>query len=157
MARGFVNDGLVESGEPVSAINVTSLVDVMFCLLIMFMIATPLMSPEGKEVTLPAARGETISEEEFMTSVVSIDAAGNVFLGTLPLSKDPERLAEELAKNAKLSDAGVVFLQADQTVPFDRVVDVLVALKKAEIGEVGFVTDPNPKRLEAMRAGKELP
>ncbi len=157
MARGFVNDGLVEAGEPVSAINVTSLVDVMFCLLIMFMIATPLMSPEGTDVKLPPARGEKISEEEFMTSVVSIDAAGNVFLGTLPLSKDPERLSEELAKNAKLSDAGVVFLQADQTVPFERVVDVLVALKNAKIEEVGFITDPNPKRLAAMRAGEDLP
>ncbi len=157
MARGFVNDGLVDSGEPVSAINVTSLVDVMFCLLIMFMIATPLMSPKGKDVDLPPARGEKISEEEFMRSVISVDAAGNVFLGTLPLSKDPERMAEELSKNAKLSEAGVVFLQADQTVPFDRIVDVLVALKKAEIGEVGFVTDPNPRRLAAMREGKEVP
>ena len=66
-------------------------------------------------------------------------------------------MAEELSKNAKLSEAGVVFLQADQTVPFERIVDVLVALKKAEIGEVGFVTDPNPRRLAAMREGKEAP
>ena len=151
MSKGFISSGTVDSGDPVSQINVTSLVDVMFCLLIMFMIATPLMSPEGKDVTLPAARGERITEEEFLTSVISVDAAGNAFLGTLPLSRDVPRMQQELAKNAKLADAGVVFLQADETVPFDRVVDILVALKQAEIGKVGFITDPNPRRIAAVR------
>ena len=151
MSRSIINEGFVDTGEPVSAINVTSLVDVMFCLLIMFMIATPLMSPEGKAVTLPAARGEKINEEEFLFSVVSVDAKGNMFLGTLPLSKDPEKLKTELGRNAKLKEEGMAFIQGDQTVPFERIVDVLVALKEAEIKEVGFITDPNRKRIEKER------
>ncbi|MGB1274272.1 MAG: ExbD/TolR family protein, partial [Nannocystaceae bacterium] len=40
----YIEDGLNDGG-PVAAINVTSLVDVMFCLLIMFMVSTPLMTP----------------------------------------------------------------------------------------------------------------
>ena len=69
---GVVNEGLVESGEPVSAINVTSLVDVMFCLLIMFMVATPLMTPDGAEVELPPARGEEITLPLFVASAAWI-------------------------------------------------------------------------------------
>ena len=41
----MIDDGFRDDG-PMGSINVTSLVDVMFCLLIMFMVSTPLMSPE---------------------------------------------------------------------------------------------------------------
>lgn len=152
MARkSVIREGAHETGEPMGAINVTSLVDVMFCLLIMFMVATPLMSPEGMDVQLPPGRGEEITEEEFAYSVLSVDQKGKIFLGTLPLSDDPERLKEEIKGNAKLSDDGMVFIQGDQNVPFDRIVDVLVALKEAEISSVGFVTDPNPTRLRELK------
>ena len=147
MARTVINEGVVDTGEPMSQINVTSLVDVMFVLLIMFMVATPLMTQETIEVDLPAARAEKISEEEFMYSVVSIDAKGNVFLGTVPLASDPEKMAGEL-DTPKVKEHDMVFVQADQNVPYERVVDVLVALKKAEISRVGFVTDPNLSRIK---------
>ena len=51
------SDGIGEGGdEPMASINVTSLVDVMFCLLIMFMVATPLMSKDQMKVKLPKAK-----------------------------------------------------------------------------------------------------
>jgi biopolymer transport protein ExbD len=79
--------------------------------------------------------------------VISVDKAGNVFLGTLPLSKDPAAMQQEIAANAKLQEDGMVFLQGDQNVPFDRIVDVLVALKEAKISSVGFVAKPDEKSL----------
>jgi biopolymer transport protein ExbD len=145
--RSVIHEGAHESGEPVSAINVTSLVDVMFCLLVMFMVATPLMSPSGQDVELPAGRGKEITEQEFLYSVVSIDKRGKVFLGPLPLSDDLEQMKAEFAGNVKLKDDGMVFIQGDQNVDYQRIVDVLVALQGASISQVGFVTDPNPKRL----------
>jgi biopolymer transport protein TolR len=141
--HSVINDGLVDSGEPITAINVTSLVDVMFCLLIMFMVATPLLAQESAEVELPAARGESITEEEFLYTVISVDSKGQVFLGTLPLSQDPAKMREELANNAKIKEDGRAFLE--------RVVDVLAAMKEAEVGEIGFVTDPNIRRIEEMK------
>ena len=81
----YVDDG-IQDGGPVAAINVTSLVDVMFCLLIMFMVATPLMKPQDKvKIDLPQARANEIPEEEFEFLVFSIDAKGEVFLGSTPL------------------------------------------------------------------------
>lgn len=130
-----------------AAINVTSLVDVMFCLLIMFMIATPLMTPEGMEVDLPAGRGKVLTEADFLYSVISVDAKGNIFLGPVALSKDVKKMQEELANNTKLGDDGMVFIQGDQNVDYERIVDILVGLQKAEISSVGFVADPNANRL----------
>ncbi len=146
MARKVVNEGAT-GDQPMSAINVTSLVDVMFCLLIMFMVATPLMTPDGVDVDVPAGRGEEITEEEFFYSIISVDKTGKVFLGTLPLSQDRDKMAEELKSNVKIKDDGKVFIQGDRNVEYERIVDVLVALKEAEVKSVGFVADPNMKRL----------
>jgi len=150
MARSIINEDVTDN-EPMTAINVTSLVDVMFCLLIMFMVATPLMSPEGQDVELPAARGEEITEDEFLYTVISVDKTGHAFLGTLPLSQDPAKMKEELANNAKVKEDGQVFIQGDQNVEHARIVDILVALKDAEVSRVGFVTDPNSKRIAEMK------
>lgn len=137
------NDGMAEGDGPMAAINVTSLVDVMFCLLIAFMVASPLMTPEHTiDVNLPNARGAEISEEEFLYRVVSVDARGKVFLGVVQLSDDVDEMTDQLVENPKLKEDGMVFVQGDKTVPYDRVVDVLVALEEAGVHEVGFVTDP---------------
>lgn len=142
------NDGGHADDTPMSSINVTPLVDVMLCLLIIFMVATPMMTPtSGHDVDVPAGRGKMITEAQFLYGVISVDAAGNVFLGTLPLSPDPAQMQQELAANAKVQADGMVFLQGDKNVPFDRIVDVLVALKQAEISSVGFVAKPDDKAL----------
>jgi biopolymer transport protein ExbD len=144
----IINEGATETGEPMGAINVTSLVDVMFCLLIMFMVATPLMSPDSSDIiSLPAGRGEEITEAEFNYSYIVIDARGKLFLGSTAIA-DPE-MKDVLSRNVKIQEDGMVFIQADKNAPFSKIVDVLVALKEAEISEVGFVTDPDMKRLRA--------
>ena len=134
-----------------SAINVTPMVDVMLCLLIIFMVATPMMAPKGAAVEIPAGHGKKMTEEEFLYGVISVDQAGNVFLGTLPLSKDAAAMQQEIAANAKLKEDGMVFLQGDKNVPFDRIVDVLVALKQAQISSVGFVAKPDDVALRNAR------
>ena len=146
MASKIIQEG-ASGDEPIGAINVTSLVDVMFCLLIMFMVATPLMSPDAMDVELPVGRGEEISEEEFFYSVISVDQTGKIFLGTLPLSAESAKMTEELKNNVKIKDDGKVFIQCDKNVDYARIVDVLVALKEADISSVGFIADPRMNKL----------
>lgn len=143
---GMIDDGFHDEG-PIGAINVTSLIDVMFCLLIMFMVSAPLMSPK-KDVplTLPKARAQAFAEEDFMLAIISIDAKGRVFMGATPLSPDLAQMTQELANNPKLQADGRAFIQGDENVPFDRIVDVMAALKQAKVSRVGFVTDPAMKK-----------
>lgn len=142
MAGMISSDGSTSGDEPLAQINVTSLIDVMFCLLIGFMVATPLMQQEKLPIELPKARGAEISEEEFEYSVISIDARGQVFVGSTPLSTEGSRMLEQLESNTKLKDDGVAFIQGDKTVSYEKIVDVLVALQKAGVEKIGFVTDP---------------
>ena len=140
------HDGSASGDEPVAAINVTSLIDIMFCLLIGFMVATPLMNQEQIPVDIPHAIGVPITEEEFEFSVVSVDANGRVFVGALPLDADKSRWSEQLATNQKIVDDGVAYIQGDRSVAFEQILDVMIALKEAGVSEVGFVT--NPRREE---------
>ena len=136
------HDGSASGDEPVAAINVTSLIDIMFCLLIGFMVATPLMHQDQVEMDIPHAQGVQITEEEFETSVISVDARGRVFLGSLPLDAEKSRWMEQLSANQKIKDQGIAFIQGDRNVPYEVVLDVILALQEAGVAEVGFVTDP---------------
>lgn len=140
----FTNDGGGDGEEPMAAINVTSLIDVMFCLLIGFMVATPLAQKELIEIDVPHSKGVNISEEEFEYTVISIDATGRVFVGSLPLDADKAAWTEQLAANTKLEKDGRAFLQGDRNAPFERILDVMIALQQAGVSEVGFITDPAP-------------
>ena len=141
----ITNDGGGDGEEPMAAINVTSLIDVMFCLLIGFMVATPLAHQETVAIDVPHSVGIKISEEEFEYSVISIDAKGRVFLGSLPLDADKAAWSEQLGANAKLKKDGRAFIQGDRNVQFERILDVMIALQQADVAEVGFITDPKPE------------
>ncbi|PRQ02792.1 Biopolymer transport protein ExbD [Enhygromyxa salina] len=142
MSGIVTHDGSASGDEPVAAINVTSLIDIMFCLLIGFMVATPLMNQESIELDIPHAMGVEITEEEFEYSVVSIDADARVYIGALPLDADKARWTEQLGANQKIIDDGIAFIQGDRSIPFEVILDVMIALKEAGVSEVGFVTDP---------------
>ncbi|MCY0994150.1 MULTISPECIES: biopolymer transporter ExbD [unclassified Nannocystis] len=133
----------IQGEGPVSAINVTPLVDVMLCLLIIFMVSTPMMAPkQPQKIDVPKAKAQAIAQEQFLLATVSVDAKGDVFMGTVALSRDPATMANELSSNARLKQDGVAFIQGDSNIDFSRIVEVLVALRTAGVSKVGFLTDP---------------
>ena len=143
------SSGGADGEEPLAAINVTSLIDVRFVLLIAFMAAIPAATetPADKlEIDIPHAPGVEITPEEFEYSVISIDAQGRVFVGMLSLDPQKERWTEQLAANTKLKRDGMAFIQGDRNVPFEKILDVMLALKQAGVSNVGFVTDPKVER-----------
>ncbi len=143
MSSHLLDDGIGAGDGPVAGINVTPMVDVMLCLLIIFMVSAPMMGPQAPmEISIPRAVGSGVAEEEFLLTTISVDKEGNVFLGTVGLSSDPKTLVAELSNNAKLKTDQMAFIQGDENIPFDRIVDVLVALRDAGVPKVGFLTDP---------------
>ena len=122
----------------VSDINVTPLVDVMLVLLIIFMVSAPMMNT-GIDVDLPAAQAPQVTvDEEKLLLTVSKDQ--KVYLGRdeIPF----ERLEPALLANERMQREKEVYVQADETVPYGRVVKVIAIVKKAGIQKLGLVTDP---------------
>ncbi len=130
--------GLRGHGElPVMAdINVTSLVDVAFVLLIIFMITAPIMQG-GVDVQLPRAEARPLQAREGL--VVSIDREGQIFVDETALSYEDFRTAFPAMVTARQPSG--VYLRADQRVDYGQVVRVLAAMRAAGIGDVGLVAE----------------
>ena len=103
-------------------VNVTSLVDVMLVLLIIFMITAPIMQG-GVDVELPRAEARPLSPKEGM--VVTVNRDGRIFIDQTPVSYTDFRVTfRSLVATRKPSG---VYLQADTRVPYGEVVRVLEA------------------------------
>ena len=130
--------GIRGHGElPLSAdINVTTLVDVAFVLLIIFMITAPIMQG-GVEVQLPQAAARPLQPKEGL--VVSVDRQGRIFMDETPL-----RYAEFRAAFAALVTTRRptgVYLRADRRVDYGTVVQVLAVMRSAGVEDVGLVAE----------------
>jgi len=119
----------------VSEINLTSLVDVVLVLLIIFMLTAPFIQA-GIKVKLPKAKSTVIKETEGV--VIAITREGEVFLDNEPVEK--EDLADAL-RNLKLAGEERVFVRADEGVPYGIVMKVVGNVKGAGIDEVGLITE----------------
>ncbi len=119
----------------VAEINVTSLVDVMMVLLIIFMLAAPLLQT-GVQVKLPTAKSVAIKEAEAI--VVTVAKDGAVFVNGAPTS-----LAAIGSLLTSLRESGDerVFVRGDTDVPYGIVLAVIGEIKAAGITNVGMITE----------------
>jgi biopolymer transport protein TolR len=122
---------------PVADINVTSLVDVAFVLLIIFMITAPIMQG-GVAVQLPRAEAKPLQAKQGL--VVSLDQQGRIFVDQTALSYEDFKAAFP-AIVARRHPNGV-YLQSDRRVPYGDVVRVLAVMREAGIADVGLVAEP---------------
>ncbi len=120
-----------------SDINVTSLVDVAFVLLIIFMITAPIMQG-GVDVRLPRAAAKPLEPKSGL--VVSIDRDGRIYLDQSPLSYEDFRATFGAFVRSKRPTG--VYLRADGRVPYATVVQVLAIIRASGVSDVGLVAEP---------------
>ncbi len=122
-------------------INVTSLVDVAFVLLIIFMITAPMMQG-GVDVQLPKAAARPLSAKDGL--VVTVDRRGKVFIDRTEVSFNDFRATFRGIVAARKPNG--VYLQADARTPYGDAVRVLAIIREAGITDVGLVTAEEDKR-----------
>lgn len=115
-------------------INVTSLVDVAFVLLIIFMLVAPIMQG-GVDVELPRAEARPLTAKEGM--VVTVDRQGRIFVEDTEVSYEDFRIT--FPSMVQTRDPSGVYLRADQGVPYGSVVRVLAVIRQAGVQNVGLV------------------
>jgi biopolymer transport protein ExbD len=108
-------------------ISITSLIDVMFLLLIFFMVTSTFLEQAGMKLDLPSAR----SAETTVTRrlVLFIGADNSLILGDRPVSIDS--LEAVMAEAAASSEDGTLVLNADKTVQHGTVIRVMDIAKRA--------------------------
>ena len=121
-----------------SDINVTPFVDVMLVLLIVFMVAAPLLTV-GVEVNLPKTAAEALPSESEEPLTVTLTAEGTIVIQT---TETPEAdFLTRLRGVAQERSDDKVFLRADGSIPYSKVMQVMGAMNAAGFGNIGLVTD----------------
>jgi biopolymer transport protein TolR len=127
-------------------INVTPLVDVMLVLLIIFMVTAPMLT-QGLEVALPQAEGKSFELATNNPARVTITNAGAVYVdGTSVGSTDLELTLGPMLRSRRIKRA---LLEADEGVPYGRVVAVLDVMNRAGVEQLGMITRPGEKKKNA--------
>ena len=125
--------------------NVVPYIDVMLVLLVIFMVTAPLLT-QGIKVELPKAGAEPIEDVQDQPPIVlSVDAAGNLYLDIGDNEDEPLSGAEVVRRVGvviRSNPQSPVLVKADRAVPYGNVVGAMVLLQQAGAESVGFVTDP---------------
>jgi biopolymer transport protein TolR len=128
-----------------SDINVTPFVDVMLVLLIVFMVAAPLLA-KGVPIELPKTAANELNEDKEPLTVI-VGADGIVYLQDTPIGIDD--IVPRLLAIAENGYDQRIFLRADRSVDYGRVMEVMGLLNAAGFTQLGLVTDPLPAGAKA--------
>jgi biopolymer transport protein TolR len=129
-------------------INITPLVDVVLVLLVIFMITAPVLQ-SGIEVNVPKTK--TVKEISEQRVVLTIDKNQQVYLGDKMVNvHDIPKLLLNQAKDTRK----VIYLRADERVPFGAFASVMDAVKQAGITNISIVTQPLEGKAPAAAKGK---
>ncbi|MBK6346029.1 MAG: biopolymer transporter ExbD [Bacteroidales bacterium] len=127
-----------------TAFSMASMSDLVFLLLIFFMLTSTLVSPNAIKLMLPSSSSKTMAKQSV---TVYIDSNYNYFVEETPVNQ--EFLVETIGgKLAGQIDASVV-LRADQSVPVQYVVTLIDA-----VNQVNELTGTKHKVILATKPAK---
>jgi biopolymer transport protein TolR len=129
-------------------INVVPYIDVMLVLLVIFMVATPMMTTGSVELpaagTAPQKPDKYVKVEAKADGELSIfDADGNKrsVKGLKELKSELVRLREESGDKIKAADGKTsILIAGDRDAPYKNVIEVLDEAKRAGFDRVGLET-----------------
>jgi biopolymer transport protein ExbD len=116
----------LKTRNKVSAVfSMSSMTDIVFLLLIFFMVTSTLISPNALKLLLPKSSNQTAAKP---ITTVSIDKNYNFFLETtpVPFSQLERKLQRKLANETEPT----ISLHVDKSVPMEQVVKVMNIAKE---------------------------
>lgn len=125
-----------------ASFNLTPLIDVVFLLLIFFMLTTTFVNLENRiKVDLPT--GDFAAAEPSENIIVTITENNTIYLNGKLI--DPLKLTESIAAEIKDEPEKIVILEADKNVLHGKVIRVLDLLKKGGAERIAIATQPAEK------------
>jgi len=119
----------------IQEMNLTNLVDVVFSILIVFMISAPLMS-QGVQVDLPKAEAPTIEQKKLLK--ISITKDKKIFVADMEVARgDFNRIFKSI-----WDGKSPVVVNADQSVNYGMVMEIVSQIQENGVTRLGFLTLP---------------
>ncbi len=121
-------------------VNLTPLIDVVFLLLIFFMVTTTFNQQAELRVDLPEASSEEQSMEVIPIEI-TIDSAGTYYVNGQSLANNQAKtLFQSLQKIVAGDDKKSVIIRADATTPHQAVVTAMDTVSKVGVSKLSIAT-----------------
>ncbi len=130
---------LQDDNAPYDQVNITPMVDLVFVLLVIFILMCT-ASVQGLKVNLPKASTSSPSLAKPKTKSITINNEGKVFLDTVPVTL--AELEQRLNSQKSLTPDFPVVVRGDSLTQYQGVMDVLDVLGRLGLSQVGLATKP---------------
>ena len=131
----------LKQGRVIAALSMTPMIDVVFLLLIFFLVASRLSQEDRQlDIALPSASQAMPMTAQPRELVVNVDQQGRLFVDSLELELDAlERLLHQRRVDNPLNQS--VIIRADRRVQFQTPIDVMDVCLKLGIPYSASIAD----------------
>jgi len=124
--------------EDEQEINVTPMLDVVFIMLIFFIVTASFVKESGIDVNKPQA--QTVQPKEQANIVIAIDAAGRIWIDRRQV--DPRAVRANIERLHAENPQGTVVIQADAEARTHDLVRVMDAARLAGVYDIAIAAEP---------------
>lgn len=120
-----------------ASIDMNSLIDLTFLLLVVFIVTLPTLE-QSVHIVLPVGKTDSQNDEKKKNVAISIDKEGKVFVGEAPVTHEllKERLTQAVAENPEVN----VLIRGDVGADYGDVYAIVKIAKDANVKHLGLVS-----------------
>jgi biopolymer transport protein ExbD len=138
---------LFEKKQRKVIINITSLIDVLFLLLIFFIMSSTFIEQPGMKLELPES--ESATSEKMKELILEMKADGSMTLNQEPVNLDT--IEEKFKRELPSLEEKTLVIKADKNVPHGTVVTVMDVAKMSGLEKLVIATKRTSKNAHSSR------
>ena len=129
MRRSLISQAVEEAEEP----NITPMLDVVFILLIFFIVTANFIKDPGLEINSP--------DSETAAILIAIGPAGEIYMDGRRI--DVRQVKANVIRLMAENPQGAVVMQADEKATAEKIIAVMDEVREAGVIDISIASEPN--------------
>ena len=125
--------------EEESEINITPMLDVVFIMLIFFIVTANFIKEPGLEINRPDS--DTAETQENAAILIAVGPTGEVWMDGRRI--DVRQVKANVIRMIAENPQGTVVIQADEKSTADTIIDVMDEVREAGVVDISIASEPN--------------
>ena len=135
MRRSLISQAVEEAEEP----NITPMLDVVFSLLIFFIVTANFIKDPGLEINRPDSETAEITENAAI--LIAIGPAGEIYMDGRRI--DVRQVKANVIRLMAENPQGAVVMQADEKATAEKIIAVMDEVREAGVIDISIASEPN--------------
>ena len=135
MRRSLISQAVEEAEEP----NITPMLDVVFILLIFFIVTANFIKDPGLEINSPDS--ETSEVQENAAILIAVGPVGEIYMDGRRI--DVRQVKANVIRLMAENPQGAVVMQADEKATAEKIIAVMDEVREAGVIDISIASEPN--------------